>query len=310
MQIPPSGQKTIRNAFSVDVEEYFQVEAFSDRISKKDWHKFPSRVEETTTRLLELLETHHVRGTFFVLGWIARIHPALVETIYKAGHEIASHGFDHTMITEMTPEAFRQDIRKSKAILEGITGTSVNGYRAPTFSITEKTSWAYEILLQEGYSYSSSVFPVWHDRYGWPKFGNDPRRMASDKNGEIWEIPLTVGSIGPFRVPFGGGGYLRAYPLKLTNALFRSLERDGRHGVVYIHPWELDTRHPAIQAPFFRRLRHYIGIPKMRQKLIHLLQSMRFGTVAQLLEANRAASNRRPVPPAAIPIVHRRTGGR
>jgi polysaccharide deacetylase family protein (PEP-CTERM system associated) len=214
------------------------------------------------------------------------------------------------MITEMTPEAFRQDIRKSKTILEGIIGTSVNGYRAPTFSITEKTSWAYEILLQEGYSYSSSVYPIWHDRYGWPKFGNDPRQMTSDKNGEIWEVPLTVGSIGPFRIPFGGGGYLRAYPFLLTKALFRNLSRKGGHGVVYIHPWELDTRHPAVQAPIFRRLRHHIGIPKMKQKLIHLLRSMRFGTVAQLLEANQAASNRRPVLPAEIPIVHRRAGGR
>lgn len=301
-----------RNAFTVDVEEYFQVEAFSDRIPKQDWHKFPSRVEETTARLLELLNAHHVRGTFFVLGWIARIHPSLVETIYKAGHEIASHGFDHTMITEMTPEAFRQDIRKSKTILEGIIGTSVNGYRAPTFSITEKTSWAYEILLQEGYSYSSSVFPVWHDRYGWPKFGDHPRRMASGKNGEIWEVPLTVGSIGPFRVPFGGGGYLRAYPFLLTKALFRNLSRKGRHAVVYIHPWELDARQPAIQipVPIFRRLRHYIGIPKMKQKLIRLLRSMRFGTVAQLLEENQAASNPRPVLPAPIPTVHQRNSDR
>ena len=280
----------IRNAFTVDVEEYFQVEAFSDLIPKQDWHKFPSRVEENTTKLLRLLDTHHVRGTFFVLGWIARNHPALVETIHKAGHEVASHGFDHNMITGMTPEAFRQDIRKSKTILEGIIGTSVNGYRAPTFSITEKTSWAYEILLQEGFSYSSSVFPVCHDRYGWPKFGNDPRRMASGKDGEIWEIPLSVGSIGPFRVPFGGGGYLRAYPLWLTKALFHGLARDGRNGVVYIHPWELDTRHPAIPAPFFRRLRHYVGIPKMKQKLIHLLRSMRFGTVAQFLEAHQQGS--------------------
>jgi polysaccharide deacetylase family protein (PEP-CTERM system associated) len=292
VRVPPSGLTPVRNAFTVDVEEYFQVEAFSDLIPKKDWHKFPSRVEETTIGLLELLETYHVRGTFFVLGWIARIHPALVETIYKAGHEIASHGFDHTMITEMTPEAFREDIRKSKAILEGITGTSVTGYRAPTFSITEKTSWSYEILMQEGYSYSSSVFPVWHDRYGWPKFGDHLRKIATDMNGEIWEIPLTVGSIGPFRVPFGGGGYLRAYPLKLTNALFRRLEREGRHGVVYIHPWELDTRHPAVQAPFFRRMRHHIGIPRMKQKLIHLLRSIPFGTVAQLLAAKKAVNGR------------------
>jgi len=299
----------IRNAFTVDVEEYFQVEAFSDLIPKQDWHKFPSRVEETTNRLLELLATHHVRGTFFVLGWIAENHPDLVGKIIKEGHEIGSHGYDHTMITEMTPEAFREDVRKSKTILEGITGASVNGYRAPTFSILEKTSWAYEILLQEGYSYSSSVYPIWHDRYGWPKFGDHPRQMGSDKNGEIWEVPLTVGSVGPFRIPFGGGGYLRAYPYLLTKALFRNLSRKGGHGVVYIHPWELDTRHPAVKAPFFRRLRHHIGIPGMKQKLIHLLRSMRFGTVAQLLEANQEVSNPRTVLPAAIPIAHRRTGG-
>ena len=284
----------IRNAFTVDVEEYFQVEAFSDLIPKKDWPKFPSRIEETTKGLLELLDTHHVRGTFFVLGWIAKHHPELIEKIFKAGHEIASHGFDHTMITEMTQKSFREDVRAAKAILEGITGAPVTGYRAPTFSITEKTSWAYEILLQEGYSYSSSVFPVWHDRYGWPKFGNHPRRMASDKNGEIWEVPLTVGSIGPLRIPFGGGGYLRAYPFLLTKALFRNLSRKGGHGVVYIHPWELDARHPPVQAPFFRRLRHYIGIPKMERKLISLLQSMKIGTVAQLLEAHQHGS-RKPI---------------
>jgi hypothetical protein len=150
VQTPPPGPETTWNAFTVDVEEYFQVEAFSDLIPKKDWHKFPSRVEETTKSLLELLDTYQVRGTFFVLGCIARIHPALVEKIHQAGHEVASHGFDHTMITELTPAAFREDIRKSKAIIEGITGTSVTGYRAPTFSITEKTSWTYEILLQEG----------------------------------------------------------------------------------------------------------------------------------------------------------------
>ena len=300
----------IRNVFTVDVEEYFQVEAFSGLIPKKEWHNFPSRVEETTEGLLELLDTHHVRGTFFVLGWIAERHPDLIERIFKAGHEIASHGFDHTMITEMTPEAFREDIRKSKEILKGITGVSVTGYRAPTFSITDKTSWAYEILLQEGYAYSSSVYPIWHDRYGWPEFGHDPRRMGSDANGEIWEVPMTVGSLGPFRIPFGGGGYLRAYPLALTDALFRDLRRKGRHGVVYIHPWELDSQHPAVNAPFFRRLRHQIGIPKMKQKLTHLLRSMRFGTVAELLEANPASSNRRPVPPAEIPIVHRGACGR
>jgi polysaccharide deacetylase family protein (PEP-CTERM system associated) len=274
----------MRNAFTVDVEEYFQVEAFSDLIPKKEWHNFPSRVEETTGRLLDLLDAYHVHATFFVLGWIARIHPALVERISKAGHEIASHGFNHTMITEMTQEAFRQDIRESKAILEGITGRSVKGYRAPTFSITEETSWAHAILLQEGYSYSSSVFPIWHDRYGWPKFGNHPRKMDSNGTGEIWEVPLAVGSLGPFQIPFGGGGYLRSYPFFLTKALFRSRARINSPVVLYIHPWEIDTQHPAVQAPFFRRFRHKIGIPNMEKKLVALLELVKFGTVGQYLE--------------------------
>jgi polysaccharide deacetylase family protein (PEP-CTERM system associated) len=267
--------------FSVDVEEYYQVEAFSGVVPKTDWHKFPSRVEESTNRLLEILDTYHVRGTFFVLGCLAGNMPGLVRMISGAGHEIASHGYDHTMVNRLTPEMFRKDIRKSKRILEDIIGTSVKGYRAPTFSITERTSWAYEILQQEGYSYSSSVYPVLHDRYGWPAFGDYPRKMFAGEQGEIWEVPLTVGSIGPLRIPFGGGGYLRTYPLRLTKALFRKIERHGRTGIVYIHPWELDPRQPEVRAPLLRRIRHRLGIPKMERKLIDLLKSMRFGTVAQ-----------------------------
>jgi polysaccharide deacetylase family protein (PEP-CTERM system associated) len=297
-------EKPVRNVFTVDVEEYFQVEAFSRLIPKRDWCNIPSRVEESTTKLLELLDTYHVRGTFFVLGWIAERYPGLVKKIFHAGHEIASHGYDHSMITEMTPESFREDIRSSKTILEKVTGSTIEGYRAPTFSILEKTSWAYKILLEEGYSYSSSVYPIWHDRYGWPDFGNHPRRMISDKKGDIWEIPLSVGSIGPMRIPFGGGGYLRAYPLKLTCALFRGLERNGRHGVVYIHPWELDTLQPVVDAPFFRRIRHYIGIPKLFRKLDHLLGTMQFGTVAQLLERTQRASDLPPVLPSARTNFH------
>ncbi len=277
----------VRNAFTVDVEEYFQVEAFSDFIGKQDWDKYPTRVEGQTDRLLEILASFQVRGTFFILGWLAERYPALIKNIHDAGHEIASHGFDHRMISHMTPDEFREDIRKTKGILEGITGSEVLGYRAPTFSILEETAWAYEFLLHEGYRYSSSVFPIWHDRYGWPKFGDDPRRMTSNEKGDIWEVPLAVGSLGPIRLPFGGGGYLRAYPLLLTKALFRSIVRKGRPGIIYVHPWELDTRHPAVEAPFFRRLRHHIGISSMERKLTALLRSMNFGTVAQLLEAYR-----------------------
>ena len=275
---------TIRNAFTVDVEEYFQVEAFSGIIKKKDWENYPRRAEGQTHRLLDILETHKVQGTFFVLGWLAERNPALIRGIHDAGHEIASHGFDHRMISKMTPEEFRKDIRRSKEVLEGITNSAVVGYRAPTFSILEKTAWAYEVLLQEGYRYSSSVFPIWHDRYGWPKFGNHPRRMASNGNGEIWEIPMTVRSFGPLKIPFGGGGYLRSYPFFLTKALFRSHARNEKPAIVYIHPWELDPQHPKVPAPFLRRFRHHMGIPKMERKLIGLLQSMKFGTLSQMLE--------------------------
>lgn len=274
---------TIRNAFSVDVEEYFQVEAFSDLIEKRDWEKIPRRAEEQTKRILELLDSFQVRGTFFVLGWLAERNPKLIRKIHDAGHEIASHGFEHKMVSNMTPAEFRKDIRESKTILEEITKNEVYGYRAPTFSIVEKTSWAYEILLEEGYRYSSSVFPIYHDRYGWPGFGQEPKRMGSNGKGEIWEIPMSVGTIGPFRIPFGGGGYLRLYPLFLTRALFGSLEKEGKSAMLYMHPWELDTAHPRVQAPLFRRLRHYTGIRKMEKKLVTLLQTLKFDTVSNVL---------------------------
>jgi polysaccharide deacetylase family protein (PEP-CTERM system associated) len=241
--------------------------------------------------LLDILDAHEVRGTFFVLGWLAERHHALIRKIHDAGHEIASHGFEHRMISRMTPDTFQEDIRRSKETLEGITNSAVIGYRAPTFSILEKTAWAYEILLHEGYRYSSSVYPIWHDRYGWPDFGTHPRRMAYNGEGEIWEVPMTVKSIGPLKIPFGGGGYLRSYPYFLTKALFRSHARNDKPAVVYIHPWELDLQHPPVPAPFFRRLRHRIGIPKMERKLVGLLQSLKFGTVAQLLEASKHRSD-------------------
>ncbi|MBE0568184.1 MAG: DUF3473 domain-containing protein [Deltaproteobacteria bacterium] len=282
---------TLRNAFSVDVEEYFQVEAFSTLIPKGDWERLPRRAEEQTKRTLELLETFQVRGTFFVLGWMAEKNPALVRAIHEAGHEIGSHGFSHRMITDMTPKEFREDIRNTKDILEEITKKEVEGYRAPTFSIVEKTSWAYEILLEEGYRYSSSVYPIYHDRYGWPGFGREPRKVAANGKGDFWEVPMSVGAVGPFRIPFGGGGYLRLYPLFLTRALFRRHEKEGKAAMLYMHPWELDAEQPKVQAPLFRRLRHYMGIRNMEKKLVVLLGTKRFGTVRQYLEDRIASGN-------------------
>jgi len=275
----------VKHVFSVDVEEYYQVEAFSQIIPRDKWKEFHSRAEAPTDRLLEILDQYKVKGTFFVLGCLADNLPGLVKRIFDAGHEIASHGYGHAMITTLTPDDFREDIRKSKRVLEDIIGVPVSGYRAPTFSIVENTSWAYAILRQEGFFYSSSVFPIMHDRYGWPSFGDSPKNMADKGEGEIWELPMSVGQLGPFRVPFGGGGYLRMYPLALTKTLFRRIERLERTGMVYLHPWELDPGQPEIkEASFLRRFRHRLGMEKMEEKLDNLLGAMRFTTAAQYVE--------------------------
>ena len=275
---------SVINVFTVDVEEYFQVEAFSEYIEKSNWEKFPGRVEQTVEIILGLLSSHNVKGTFFVLGWLAERNPSLVAKIFKQGHEIASHGFEHSMVTRMTPEEFRLDVRRAKKTLEGITHSPIKGYRAPTFSIVEKTSWAYQILLEEGYRYSSSVFPIRHDRYGWPEFGDAPRRMHVMDEKDIWEVPMSILCAGPVNIPFGGGGYLRFYPWLLTKALFRKVSGNGKPVMVYVHPWEFDPMHPMIDAPFLRRIRHHIGISGMEQKLRFLLQYFKFGTVEQYLE--------------------------
>ncbi|NJD62428.1 MAG: DUF3473 domain-containing protein [Deltaproteobacteria bacterium] len=278
------------------MEEYFQVEAFSGIIERKDWDSYPSRIDGQVHRMLRILDGFDIRGTFFILGWLAERNPSLVKRIADAGHEIASHGFDHKMISRMTPEEFRQDVRRSKAVLEEISGGTVAGYRAPTFSIRENTSWAHEILLHEGYGYSSSVYPIWHDRYGWPEFGDHPRRIASNGTGDLWEVPLAVRSLGPVKIPFGGGGYFRSFPLFLTKAFFRDRAARGKASVFYMHPWELDTELPVVDAPFLTRTRHYLGIPKAERKLASLLPSLRFGTLAQVLEDLKGAAATPPRP--------------
>jgi len=275
----------ISNILTVDVEEYFQVEGYSRFISQLEWSKYPGRVEKQTNQLLELLELSHAAGTFFVLGWIAKRYPDLVRKIASAGHEIASHGFQHTMITKLSPDAFRKDLRCSKAMLEDITGRKVRGYRAPTFSITRETAWAHGILAEEGFAYSSSVFPIWHDRYGWPQFGDEPKKTGTMGGRDLWEIPLSVWRIGPFRIPFGGGGYLRFYPLSITKALFRRHERNGKPVILYVHPWELDSDQPQIDAPFGTRVRQSFGIGGMERKLRNLLMEMEFVSIEMFLES-------------------------
>ncbi len=270
-------------ALTVDVEDYFHVEAFAKTIDRREWGNYAPRVERNTRRLLDLFSSFDVHGTFFVLGWVADRHPDLVRTIRDAGHEIASHGYDHRMITGISLDEFREDTARSKRVLENITGTAVMGYRAPTFSIVKNTAWAYPILMEQGYVYSSSVYPIRHDRYGWPEFGVAPRKMVEQEGGiGIWEIPLSVASFRFGNIPFGGGGYLRAYPLAITKALFTRCLKSHRFGVVYIHPWEIDEAQPVVPAPLRNRIRHHIGIARMEGKLAELLRSFRFCAVRDL----------------------------
>ena len=273
---------------TVDVEEYYHAEAFSGIIDRLERERYPTHVEKNTMELLRLFHECEVRGTFFILGSVAEKHPGLIRSIVESGHEIASHGTGHRMVTRMTPIEFREDVRKSRQILEDLTGKEVLGYRAPTFSIVKRTEWAYEILRDEGFRYSSSVFPIRHDRYGWAEFGLYPRKMAVRGDRWIWEVPLSVERVAGVNLPFGGGGYLRIYPLFLTKYFFRRLLRIGRPAIVYVHPWEIDRQHPRIDMPVFKRIRHYLAIEGTKDKMQDLLRSYSFERMDQFL---RCAQN-------------------
>ena len=276
---------------TVDVEEYYHAEAFSGIIGRAEQKKYPRHVERNTMELIQMFDDCKVHGTFFFLGIVAKKYRGLVRAILESGHEVASHGNEHRMITKMSCTEFREDVRRSKQILEDISGAAVLGYRAPTFSILERTEWAYEILLNEGFRYSSSVYPIRHDRYGWPEFGILPREMAVSGDRYIWEIPLSVERVGGINVPFGGGGYLRLYPLFLTKYLFRRLLQSGRPAVIYVHPWEIDRQHPRIAMPLLKRIRHYVGISGTEEKMRVLFRSYPFGRMDQFLQSAQAVSH-------------------
>ena len=224
------------NVLTIDVEEYFHVSAFEQIISSHDWPTYESRVEKTTHRLLKRLSETGTLATFFVLGWVAERHPELIRTIRKNGHEVASHGYAHQVLTVLTPPQFRADVRRAKRILEDILGEPVVGYRAPSFTIMEDTVWALRTLVEEGYVYDSSIFPVWHDRYG--LHGANPychRLMTAA--GPIWEVPPSTLPVGNMRLPVAGGGYFRLWPYRLLRRWLRKIELSGHPLVVYLHPW-------------------------------------------------------------------------
>lgn len=268
------------NALTIDVEEYFHVSAFEQIVTAADWPVYESRVEHTTNRLLGHLSEAGAKATFFVLGWVAERHPGLVRTIRAQGHEVASHGYAHQVLTALTPSQFRADVHRAKHILEDILGKPVLGYRAPSFTIMEDTVWALRILVEEGYQYDSSIFPVWHDRYGLHGANPHCHRLMTAA-GPIWEIPPSTLPIRNMRLPVAGGGYFRLWPYPLLRRWLKSIESAGHPLVVYLHPWELDPEQPRLPVSALARYRHYLNLHKTEPRLIRLLQDFRFGPICE-----------------------------
>ena len=281
----------MNNLLTIDVEEYFQVEGFADVVAPSDWASFESRVEEPTRRILDLLDAARASATFFVLGWTAERHPSLVREIARRGHEVASHGYAHRRADHQGARAFRRDVRKGRRILEHLLGCKVAGYRAPSFSITGRTPWAHEILRDEGFSYSSSVFPVRHDRYGVPDAPRTPWEVACPGDRTILEVPpLTLRVLGQ-NLPVAGGGYLRILPAAVVSHAIRAMNASGHAAVIYLHPWELDPGQPRIAGRLSNRLRHYTGLATTARKLESLLARHAFTSVAAHLRARQETSD-------------------
>ena len=269
-----------RNALTVDVEDYFHVEAFAGVIDRGDWDALPRRVVRNTDRVLDILADAGASGTFFTLGWVAERHPELVRRIVAEGHELASHGSDHHRADRQSPEAFRDDVRRSKALLEDIGGIAVTGYRAPTFSIGVGSRWAHAILAEEGFRYSSSVYPIAHDLYGVPQAPRHPFRPLPG----FVEIPLTTVRMFGRNFPSAGGGWFRLLPYAVTRTALRKAGNELRTSCVfYLHPWEIDPDQPRQrQAPFRSRLRHYVNLGRTEDRLRRLLRDFRWTRMDRL----------------------------
>ena len=282
--------RAIVNGLSVDVEDWFQVGAFENVIDRGDWDGLALRVEDNVLRILDLFDQAEVKATFFTLGWVAKRNPALMRRIAEAGHEIASHGYDHARVFNFERAQFAEDIRTARAILEDASGVAVTGYRAPSFSIDQRTPWAYMELAEQGYAYSSSVAPVAHDHYGWreaPRFAFRPLPWS-----DLVEIPVTTALLGGRRVAAGGGGFFRVLPYAFSRWAIRQVNRrEGRPAVFYFHPWEIDPDQPRVgNAPVKSRLRHYTNLTVMADKLGELVHEFQWGRMDVLAhrEAARA----------------------
>jgi polysaccharide deacetylase family protein (PEP-CTERM system associated) len=270
------------HCLSFDVEEHFQVSAFESPVRRRHWVQIESRVERNTNKILDLLADSQVHATFFVLGWVAERHPGLVRRIMEEGHEVASHGYAHELVTVQTPRTFREDVRRAKRVLEDILSLTVHGYRAPSFSITRETMWALPILVEEGYTYDSSVFPALRWRYRILGKNRSYHKITTYA-GTLWEIPLSTVRVFGFQVPVAGGGYFRLFPYALLRQLLKKIERTGYPLVMYLHPWELDPDQPRMDGPLFSRFRHYLNLHKTENRLNALLEDFSFGPIQKVI---------------------------
>ena len=285
MTSPPPSASVALNLLTVDVEDYFQVSGFAHAVPPDTWDARTSRVVDNTTRLLDLFDEADVRGTFFILGWVADRFPALVRRVAKAGHQIASHGYAHRLVYDMTPAEFRADLRRASTVIEAACGVVVDGFRAPSFSITERSRWAFDVLIDEGYTYDSSVFPIVRDRYGIP---GSPRHahVMTREAGALWEVPPSTIRWSGVNVPIAGGGYFRLFPYSWTRAGIERLNhRERRPAVVYLHPWELDPAQPRISAGAVSRFRHYVNLDRTEGRLKQLLRDFRFAPMSEAMNA-------------------------
>lgn len=275
----------IQNALTVDVEDYFHVSAFAKSINYKDWDAHPLRVEKNTQRLLDLFDESQVKATFFVLGWVAERNKSLINEIAVRGHEVASHGYSHQLIYNQTPEIFREETIRSKSLLEDIIQVPVRGYRAASYSITERSLWALDILAEAGFEYDSSIFPIRHDRYGIPGATEIPHVLKTPRGHSLVEFPLSTAKIFNYKLPVAGGGYFRLYPYALTKAGLGQINRRNQPFIFYLHPWEIDAAQPRIEASWFSQFRHYNNLDRCELRLQRLLRDFQFGTVIEVLDS-------------------------
>lgn len=273
----------IVNAMTIDVEDYFHVAALAESIKVDEWDQHECRVERNTNELLELFDRKQIHSTFFVLGWVAERYPELIRRIAAAGHEVASHGYSHQLVYNQTPEVFREETARSKALLEDQIQAPVDGYRAASYSITAKSRWALDILAELGFVWDSSIFPVNHDRYGMPGTPELPYRLKTDSGAELIEFPLSTAKLLGRTIPIAGGGYFRLFPYWFSRWGLGSINRNNEPFIFYLHPWEIDTEQPRVKASAFSTFRHYNNLDKCMDRLDSLTSDFAFATVGEVL---------------------------